>query len=386
MRWVFAAVVAVCSATASAQSIAVPAGFVKQAGGDADFKTLASPGDSIEVQAYRGGDVELTTVHWLFKPEAESRAALAQFERALAARTIPPGGKQVSDAVVFDRDPMLAEAFEVNETQRIYHRRLYAVDANGRAHLWWTICTGTASSIGPCEQAQRTMKLDVPHAATMPAFPPPSRPLPVPASPPAEPARPWSIVVPQGYVRSPTSLDKGLKTLRAQPGVFRADAELYDSPDASIRLVLATAMLTTSSETARSTIDEFDHELGDGPAPVTIDNNLVSEKIDDVKQTRTVYAIDEQGMTQVFSASCVGARGSRSDCVAALATMRLAIPGEVSPEMTSPPRSEAYRIGRVLGGMVVPSIGIGLALRWLGRRKRERLRRGRRGVPESSSS
>ena len=192
--------------------------------------------------------------------------------------------------------------------------------------------------------------------------------------------------MPPGYIRSSASLDEGLKTLRAQSGVFRADAELYSSPDATIRLLLATAMLTTTRETARSTIDELDHGIGDGPAPVIIDNNLVSEKVDDVKQTRTLYAIDEEGMTQVFSASCIGARESRGDCVAALATMRLAVPGEVSPEMVSPPRSRAYRIGRVLGGMVVPSIAVGLVLWWIGRRKRERIRRARRDVPVSSSS
>src|SRR4051812_3837948 len=112
MRWVLAAVVVAWSATAAAQSIAGPTSFAEQAGGDADFKALASPGDSVEVKNYRGGDVELTTVSWLFKPEAETRAALAQFEHTLAARTIPVGGKQVSDAIVFDRDPMLAEAFD----------------------------------------------------------------------------------------------------------------------------------------------------------------------------------------------------------------------------------------------------------------------------------
>lgn len=386
MRWALAAFVVAWSAIASAQSIAVPTSFAKEAGGDADFEALASPGDSVEVQNYRAGDVELTTVRWRFKPEAETRAALAQFERALAARTIPIGGKQVSDTVVFDRDPMLAEAFDAKGAQRIYHRRLYVVDAKGRAHLWWTICTGTATAIGPCEQAQRTMKLDVAHVTTLPALAPPPPPPPVTAPQPAEPARPWNIVIPPGYVRDPGSLDEGMKTLRTQHGVFRADGELYRSPDSTVRLLIVTATLSTTSETARSTIDELDHGIGDGPSPVVVGNNLVSEKLDDAKQTRTLYAIDAVGMTQLFSATCIGSRASRGDCVAALGTMSFAIPGQVSPETTSPPRSKAYMIGRILGGTVIPSIAIGLALWLFGRRKRERRRRARVIGPERPSS
>ena len=176
MRWVLAAVVVAWSALASAQTVAIPEHFAKSSGGDA-YKALARKGDKIDVQTYRDGDAELATIAWQWKSEAPSRSGVAIFEHDLAQRARLEGAREVSNTVMFDQDPMQAEVFDMLGAQRIYHRRLYAVDAKNVVHLWWTVCTASATAIGECEQAQRTMKLEVAHAVALPALPPrvPSR-------------------------------------------------------------------------------------------------------------------------------------------------------------------------------------------------------------------
>lgn len=362
-------------AAASAQTVDVPAGFAKQAGGD-DFKALAQPGDAIDVHVYRSGDVELTTIAWQFVPEAATRAGLSTFEHALAQRTKPRGDKHVSYTVVFDRDPMLAEAFDLEGGQRVYHRRVYAVDPKGKAHLWWTICRGTPTTIGPCEEAQRTMKLEVPRALVLPALPPPPMPaVPTPAPPPSDAGKPWTIDVPAGYHELFTdAVEDMLAKARMFPRVDHVEGQLYRSPNDDMRMLASAMRMTREGDAPATLVEQMNFGITKGAAVTTVaGENLASEMTTKKLARRTLYAADGS-YVYAYTVACVGPAELRGDCVRALATMRLAVTEQVSP--ASPEWTRDHNrsaLGQLCIVLVIVVVPLGMMF-WIAK-NRHRLRR-----------
>src|SRR3569832_1047498 len=119
MRWVLAAFVVAWASVASAQTMTIPAGVAKAAGGDA-YKALAQPGDKIAVQAYRAGEAELVTVAWQWKSDLPTRAGLARIEHDLVGRSRPDGAKEVSSTPMLVCVLLLVVVFVMLAGQRVF--------------------------------------------------------------------------------------------------------------------------------------------------------------------------------------------------------------------------------------------------------------------------
>jgi len=378
---VLAAFVVLGSVVASAQTMTVPDGFAKVAGGDA-FKALAKKGDKIAVQAYRDGDAELVTVAWEWKSDAPSRSGLERFEHDLVGRSMADGAREVSNTALFDRDPMQVEVFDTLGGRRIYHRRIYTVDAKNLVHIWWTICTAPATAIEACEQAQRTMKLDVAHAVTLPIEPPPA-PKPsagafqVPASYP-DADRPGTIVVPDGYHElTIPKLDDLLGTVQQIMVGRMSDVvgRIYAPADDSVRLLAISFRLSIEKDAPRELVRQFDAELsGSEVAPRLADKNLASEQTSAKLERHTLYGADHD-YVYVYSVTCIGPIATRAGCVRALATMRLAVPDQVAP---TDPFWDADHHRSALGQLVVVLLVVVAPLAlliWIAKNRQRRRRR-----------
>jgi hypothetical protein len=375
--------VALASATAAAQTFELPAGFHERAGG-AELRVLAKPADSIVVQDYAAGDVELTTVKWTFHLDlAVTRRSVADFERSLLTRTTPADVKPVSQTIELERDPILAESFDTAAGLRIYHRRLYAVDAKGRVHLWWLICRGTATAIGPCEQAQRTMKLELAGGVTLPALPPPPAAPPTPSrgefkapEPVVDPYRPGTVDVPAGYHEVQSSaLDDMESKMRMFGRVDEVASRMFVSPDNAVKLVQVTFRMAADAGAPRALVREIDSGLtNEVGAPRVIDNEVVSEIRDDHLERRTLYAADANDRVYTFSVACFGPIAARAECVRQLATMRLRVRDQLAA--TDPAwdldhhGSALGQLLRVLLVVVVPLA----AILWIAKNRNRRRR------------
>lgn len=335
---VLAAFVVFGSVVASAQTMTIPAGFKKAAGGDA-YKRFARKGDTISVQAYRDGFYgELVTIAWQWKSEAPTRSELERFEHELAGRSLADNARVVSSSAQFARDPMEATIFEALGEQRTYHRRLYVVDANNLVHLWWTICTAPSTLLLPCGQAQRTMKLEIADAVALPAAPT------APATPPVLP-EPWRIAIPAGYVESDQDNASIRATLmRALTGGDESQSRTFVSGPVS--LVLIMLRVPGGDDAPRAAIANMDAGMTDGLAtsvehrepevskvrqvlPICGDNIVSRVSFTDYER-RTLYAVDERDVIYAFSAVCIGQRFERADCEKALESMRLVVPLQIS--------------------------------------------------------
>ncbi|HEY6034143.1 MAG TPA: hypothetical protein VIV58_07790, partial [Kofleriaceae bacterium] len=383
MRWVLAASCVMWSVVASAQTMTIPVGFAKTAGGDA-YKALAQPGDQIEVHAYRAGEAELVTVAWQWKSDVPTRAGLARFDHDLVGRSRPDAAKEVSNTAMFDRDPMQVEVFDMLGGQRVYHRRLYAVDAKNVVHVWWTVCTAPATAIEPCEQAQRTMTLDLAHALALPALPPPPASTPAASAPAPAPApgdaadKPWQIDVPAGYHELFTdAVEDMLEKARIFPRVDHVEAQLYRSPNDDVRLLASAMRMTREGDAPNALVEQMNFGITRGAAATEVAGaNVASTMTTEKLERRTLYAADGS-YVYAYTVACVGRAERRADCVRALATMRLAVPDQIapsSPEWTRDHhRSPVGQLLIVLGLVVVP---LGLIF-WIAKNW-ERWRRRRR--------
>ena len=390
MRWVLAAFVVAWASVASAQTMTIPAGFAKAAGGDA-YQALAQPGDKIAVQAYRAGEAELVTVAWQWKSDLPTRAGLARFDHDLVGRSRPDGAKEVSNTPMLDRDPMQVEVFDMLAGQRVYHRRLYAVDAKNVVHLWWTVCTAPATAIEPCEQAQRTMKLEISHAVALPAgaSPPAPRQPPPPALPVS--TEPWRMAIPAGYVETPNeAVSANTNMAKAMFGPAEMESHVFVSP-AAARLLQTVMRMDAGDESPETAVANMDAGLADGlarsltpgrakkfrperPALPAIGGNVVGSESTEEFDRRTLYALDQHHQIYLFNAVCLGPRAERADCVAALATMQLAPPNQVTAPSAewgrAPQDSSLVQLVRVLLVVVAPLA----ALIWIAK-NRQRMRR-----------
>ncbi|HET9992072.1 MAG TPA: hypothetical protein VFQ65_26260 [Kofleriaceae bacterium] len=388
MRWGLVVVVVAWSAAASAQAITLPAHFTKRAGGEL-YKQLAGP--SADVHIYGDRDVELATVAWTWKLPTVTRSGLAAFERELARRSMADGAKQVSNTAVFDHDPMFAEVFDLLGALRIYHRRLYAVDAQGTVHLWWTVCTGAATEIGDCEQAQRTMKLGVAHTVTLPAeAPPPPSAKPIPPPPPLaslDPTRPGTIDVPAGYHEQyTTALEEMLDKVRMFGRVDQVEGHLFVAPGDSVRLLQISFRMAAEGDAPHELVRQIDEGLTDGHgAPHVVGANVASEMTSPQLERRTLYAADPGDHVYAFSVACIGPVPARADCVRALDTMRLIVPYQIEPTSAAWDHdshgSALAQLGRLLLIVVVP-----LAVVMWVVKNRYRLRARRRTPPPPDAS
>lgn len=390
MRWVLAAFVVGWSVVASAQTMTIPPGFAKTAGGDA-YEALAQPGDKIAVQAYRAGEAELVTVAWQWKSESPTRAGLARFERDLVGRSRPDAANEVSNTAMFDRDPMQVEVFDTLAGQRVYHRRLYAVDAKNIVHVWWTVCTAPATAIEPCEQAQRTMKLDLPHALALPALPPPPPPkpsggaFPVPASYP-DADRPGTVDIPAGYHElTIPKLDDALGNIQQLFGrMSDTVGRVFGPPDDSVRLLEITYRLSIDKDAPRELVRQVDAQLPHSVvAPHVLGQNLASEQNDAKLERHVLYGADRDYL-YVFSVACIGPVAARAACVRALATMRLAVPDQVP---ASDPMWELDHHRSALGQLAIVLLVVVAplaALIWIAK-NRQRPRRRVRESPSTAS-
>jgi len=386
MRWVLAALCVLWSVVASAQTMTVPAGFAKTAGGD-PYEALAQPGDKIVVQAYRAGEAELVTVAWQWKSDLPTRAGLARFDHDLVGRSRPDGAKEVSNTPMFDRDPMQVEVFDMLAGQRVYHRRLYAVDSKNAVHLWWTICTAPATAIEPCEQAQRTMKLDLVHARALPAppAPPPAKPsagaFPVPTSYP-DADRPGTVEIPAGYHE--LTIPKLDEVLDMNQRLFRRVSDtvgrVYGPADDSVRLLEISFRVAIDRDAPRQLVRQIEAETGNSQlATRVVDRNLASEHIDAKLERHVLYGADRD-YVYVFSVACIGPLAARAECVRALATMRLAVPDQIPP---SDPMWDLDHHRGALGQLVIVLLVVVAplaALIWIAKNRQ----RWRRRVRETS--
>lgn len=361
MRWVLAACCVMWSVVASAQTMTIPPQFAKTASDDA-YKALAQPGDKIAVQAYRDGDAELVTIAWQWKSDAPTRGGLARFEHELVGRSRPDGAKEVSNTAMFERDPMQVEVFDMLAGQRVYHRRLYAVDAKNVVHVWWTVCTAPATAIEPCEQAQRTMKLDVAHAIALPALPPApaSRPIAPSVAPSSDDSsKPWGIDVPAGYHELFTdALEDMLAKARIFPRVDHVEGQLYGSPNDDVRMLESVMRMTREGDSPRELVEGMNLGITKGKGTLHVaGTNFASELTTETLERRTLYAADAT-YVYAYSVACVGPAHARTECVRALATMRLAPRDQVlatSAEWTRDQhRSPAGQLVIVLLVVVLP--------------------------------
>jgi len=386
MKWLVG--VLVMCATASAQRIEIPAGFTKRSGGGDEYKKLAR---AVKVQVYAAGDVELTTILLELAPAAKTTAAIDQFDRDLVAKTTV--GNHVSDTRSFDRDPVLAEAFDQTAKDRIYHRKLYAIDAKGLGHLWWTVCKGPATAIGVCEEAQRTMRLDV--VNTLPA-PPAAKPAPQPIGTPLHPdGQPWSFQLPFGFEEVPGAGEEQAKQLRLQPAMRSVDVRAYKSDKPKAVISMMNAVVAMGDDLSWENLEKLDHGAVDAFGDQTnhsahltrrerAGDYLISEAAGDAPQglhveVRTIYGADSNHDVHWFTMQCWASAADLAACRGALQSMQLVIPDVATPT-SQPTRSAAYRAGEVVGGilviLIVASIPIGIAV-WIFRRDRRDRRRRR---------
>lgn len=411
------------AATAAAQpwSLKMPAGFAEKAGvSDPFVEHVRGMATTIGVDAkvFTKRDVQLTRMLWRFKLEPPTRSAIDRLDKELVAAS-PYAAQRISDTRVWYGEQMVVDVFEVTgpaeqsdapdadasaktgvepdlaraHRTRVYHRRIYAADRSGVVHVFWTICTGPADQIASCEQAQQTMRLALVDEAPLPQ----GEPIEPPPLPPDLP-RPWTFVLPKGYVEIPRATDDMIEKLK-RSGFMPASAHAYRSPAGDVELIGSTAFTYAGFSPTRADLDRVvavlmsaTNVLGWTHVSHTQKfayGSLVLDQVDTAEgitiHQRHLIGIDESKLFWVFAITCLGRADALGECEAAQDTMLLEPETQIDIEHLPPAPAPQKRRGvgtwsfsNLLGAASVVALIVGLGA-WIyqsarrgGRRRRRR--------------
>jgi hypothetical protein len=195
-------------------------------------------------------------------------------------------------------------------------------------------------------------------------------------------AAPWSFELPDGYTEQPGVADAQLEALRKVPRTVSVDAQVYLSPDGTVRLTRVTwlsqfdvpptkggleslerGVIANFAKQATKHISDGHHFAGD---------QLVGEQVDEVGgervQQRRLYSADRDKVVHLFWVICAGPPERLGACTKAQQSMQLTLPNAapLSPASAQPTEEldVAYVVGLVTGVTIVLLLVV-----WFVRRK-----------------
>jgi hypothetical protein len=167
-------------AHAAPWSFELPAGYTEQpAEGAADVAALRARKQtvSVDAQVYMSPDntVMLRRLTWKTRMDGPlSREVLVAFDHESVGDP-DPNGQHISDDRKWIGDQLVADTIDELRGKRLHQRRLYSADSSGVVYVMAVTCLGPAEQLGDCEQAQQSMQLTLPDAATLPEKAAPKR-------------------------------------------------------------------------------------------------------------------------------------------------------------------------------------------------------------------
>jgi len=201
-------------------------------------------------------------------------------------------------------------------------------------------------------------------------------------------AAPWSFELPAGYTEQPGAAEADLAALREAPRTVSADAQVYVSPDGTVRLTRLTWLSRFDAQPTRGGLETMDKQVAAGnerrgarvsESRDVIGDQLVAEQVLDIDGTRVdmrrIYAADRDRVVHMFTLVCAGPADRLADCERAQRSMQLVLPDQaaLSGSAEEPPaeRHVAALIGQIAGGVLVAAVALWLVFRRDRRRRRQ---------------
>lgn len=191
-------------------------------------------------------------------------------------------------------------------------------------------------------------------------------------------AAPWSFELPAGYTEQPGVADAQLEALRKVPRTVSVDAQVYVSPDGTVRLTRMTWLSQFAVPPTKGGLESLERGVMSGAAKQATKHvsdsyrfegdQLVADQVDEVGgervQQRRLYSVDRDKVVHLFMVICAGPPDRLGACTKAQQSMQLTLPNAAA---LSPAQPEQHDVAYIIG--VITGIAIVLLLvAWLARR------------------
>lgn len=110
-------------------------------------------------------DAQLTLMKWDLELDHTSKAAVKAFDGGMAKGAAEHATRHVTDERHVVGDQLHASSVDELDELRVQYERIYGVDKQGIVHMTSAICTGRVGALAACEDAQKTLTLQIANAA-----------------------------------------------------------------------------------------------------------------------------------------------------------------------------------------------------------------------------
>lgn len=112
-------------------------------------------------------DAQLTLMNLVVNLDDASKGQIEAFDGGFTKGAAQNADRHIADSRHQQGNRIFSTSVDEVNGMRIHYERIYAVDSHDLIHVAGAVCAAPAASIGPCEDIQKTLHLDLADAANI---------------------------------------------------------------------------------------------------------------------------------------------------------------------------------------------------------------------------